>query len=90
MKLNWRLNALYKNLARVRMSRSNVKSQGHWGQKRKSVALLSAVVLLGRRPVQRLSRARLCRWENQRMLSSLKLPTQVQHEVKFDRTQERK
>ena len=42
----WRLGALYKNLARVRVSRSKVKGQGNRGQKkRKSAAFCSGVIL---------------------------------------------
>jgi len=33
----WQLGALYKNLARVRMSSSNIKGQGHRGQKNEKV-----------------------------------------------------
>ena len=67
-----------KKLARVRMSRSKVKGQGHRGQKNTKkcgilfgsrplgrgppAACFSGVVLWGRGPLRR--------WENQRMLSS--------------------
>jgi len=41
-----RIHAIYKNLVRVRMSRSKVQGQGH-RKKTKSVAFCSKVVLLG-------------------------------------------
>jgi len=57
---------MYKNLARVRMSRSKIKDEGHWGAKK----LKSALVLhfFESRPR---GGALLRRWENQRTLSSL-------------------
>ena len=44
----WQLGAMYKNLTRVRTSRSKVKGQGHRGQKNeKHAAFCSGVVLWG-------------------------------------------
>ena len=77
---SWRLGALYKNLARFRMSRSKVKVTGskkekvrHFvlesssGVRSYSAAFLSGAVL----------GARLRRWENQRMLSSITLSSKM-------------
>ena len=67
----WRLGALYKNLVRVRIWGSEVKGQGHQGQKKnKKVRHFFGSSPRGRElcrpPVLR-------RWENQRMLSSFSI-----------------
>ena len=63
--------ALYKNLARVRMSRSKVKGQGNRGQqKTKKCGILFGSRPLGHGPPPVLL---LRRWENQRMLSTCML-----------------
>jgi len=62
---SWPLAALYKNLARIRMSRLKVKGQDHRGQKTKKCG-----ILFGSRPLGRGPPPVLLRWENQRMLSS--------------------
>jgi len=44
----WQLDALYKNLATVRMSRSMVKGQGHLGQKNEKNAESSPLTMHGK------------------------------------------
>jgi len=76
----WQLGAVYKNLARVRMSRSEVKGRGHQGQKKNEkktaesfpLAMHSHECVVGRKQ-QVATDVRgdgLRRLENQRMLSS--------------------
>jgi len=77
---------MYKNLDRVRRSRSKVKGQGRQGQKKRKTAEPSPLTMHSRacavaRPYAASSNGRyhcvaargywLRRWENQRMLSSL-------------------
>ena len=70
---------MYKNLARIRTSGSKVKGQGHQAQKPKRAAFCSGVVLWGAVLVRHFfrewssgARLHVRRWENQRMLPSLK------------------
>jgi len=83
----WRLGTSYKNLARVRRSRSKVKGQGHQGQKKRNTAESSPLTMHSKACAvggtqQAANRRyhcvaargdRLRRWENQRMLSSCRL-----------------
>jgi len=79
-----RLGALYANLARVRMSTSKVKGQGHQGQKTKNCRAIPLTMHSKACAVGGAQQAatddttawlpggdRLRRWENQRMLPTL-------------------